>query len=317
MEKLEIFNYILTTPDKSGWLKKEETIKKKYPELYEELKKIDFPTHFTFVQKLWHFLQDDYEIHKCKCGNELHFIDFKKGYRTYCSRDCPYVIEYNKTTLPMAQLVSRNEKSRKKAVQTILDKNGGKFWSDENIQKLKDRYNQNREYICEKMRNWIKSYQEEQNKRLKEKIKENIRQFNELSHKTVKGCVSTVEIQFYEYLIDLLGFDKVEPQYYNKDIYPFSCDFYLPDYDLYIEIQGHWTHGGHPYNENNSDDVNKLSYWKSKNNRYYNNAIYTWTDLDVRKRKIAQKNNLNYLEIFSHHLDECITKFEDFIKLND
>ena len=26
-------------------------------------------------------------------------------------------------------------------------------------------------------------------------------------------------------------------------------------YDLYIEIQGSWTHGPHPYDSNNSDDL--------------------------------------------------------------
>ena len=78
MDKLELLCYLQNIDDKSGGFKKKESIKKRYPEIYEELIKIDFPEHFTFVQKLWHFLQDDYTIHKCKCGNDLKFIDIRK-----------------------------------------------------------------------------------------------------------------------------------------------------------------------------------------------------------------------------------------------
>lgn len=91
---------------------------------------------------------------------------------------------------------------------------------------------------------------------------------------------------------------------YKSDLYPFACDFYLPDYDLYIEIQGTWTHGGHPFDENNTEDIKKLNLWKSKNSNYYNNAIKIWTKRDVIKRNIANKNNLKYLEIFSINLSE-------------
>ena len=58
--------------------------------------------------------------------------------------------------------------------------------------------------------------------------------------------------------------------------------------DLYIEIQGSWTHGKHAFNENNQDDIDKLNLWKSKNTKFYDNAIYTWTELDVKKRNIAK-----------------------------
>ena len=69
------------------------------------------------------------------------------------------------------------------------------------------------------------------------------------------------------------------------------------------------------FDENNKNDLNKLSIWKekSKESDYYKQAIYTWTNLDVRKRNIAKENNLNYLEIFTDNLDECITVFEEYL----
>lgn len=93
---------------------------------------------------------------------------------------------------------------------------------------------------------------------------------------------------------------------YKSDTYPFACDFYLPAYNLYIEIQGSWTHGGHPFNENDRLDINKLNIWKekSKNSKYYKNAINVWTIKDVLKRTTAKNNNLNYLEIFSSDLSQ-------------
>ena len=84
---------------------------------------------------------------------------------------------------------------------------------------------------------------------------------------------------------------------YNKDVrYPFNCDFYLPYYDLFIEINGHWTHGQHPFDKNNENDILTLNLWKSKNTEFYDNAINVWTKRDVNKRTIAKTNNLNYLE---------------------
>ena len=43
---------------------------------------------------------------------------------------------------------------------------------------------------------------------------------------------------------------------------------------------------------------------------YYNSAIKIWSISDVEKRNTAKQNNLNYLEIFSCDLNECIQLFE-------
>ena len=80
---------------------------------------------------------------------------------------------------------------------------------------------------------------------------------------------------------------------YRSDVYPYNCDFYIPELDLYIECNYHWTHGYKLFEGNYEDNI-KLEKWKQKNTKYYNNAIYTWTDLDIRKYNIAKKNNLNY-----------------------
>ena len=297
MEKIELFKYLQSIEDKSGGFKKPDSIKKNYPEIYDELESAEFPKEYTFIQKLWHFLQDDYTIHRCKCGNPVHFIDFKKGYRQYCSKTCPSVVEHNKSTLQNAQIISRRKESREKAVNTTKKKHNGNFWSDEQLKRIQENIVKNRKIINEKN---------------KAKIKECIEEFKSLSGKGISGCSSKVEIDFYKYLINTFSFENVDPQHYDNQ-YPYSCDFFIPGLNLYIEIQGSWTHGKHPFNPDDKKDNEKLNYWKSKDSEYYNNAIYTWTDLDVRKRACARDNHLNYLEIFSNNIEDCITIFENYI----
>ena len=125
-----------------------------------------------------------------------------------------------------------------------------------------------------------------------------VKEFEDKRNETLKNNntfnTSKSEDKCYELLKS--KFHVVLRQYKSKK-YPFSCDFYIPDKDLYIEYNGTWTHGNHLFDSFNKDDISKLNEWKekSKKSRYYKNAIYTWTDLDVRKNNIAKQNNLNYI----------------------
>ena len=87
---------------------------------------------------------------------------------------------------------------------------------------------------------------------------------------------------------------------YKDTRYPFNCDFYVVEKDLFIELNAHWTRGGQPYDPDNPECQKQLLEWqeKAKTSKYYQNAIYVWTDLDVRKRKIAEENKLNYQVLY-------------------
>lgn len=117
--------------------------------------------------------------------------------------------------------------------------------------------------------------------------------------------VSKLEQQIYQKLKDLYGENDVFCQY-KDELYPYNCDFFIKSKLLYIEINGTWTHGKHPYNVLSKVDNDLVSFWKSKNTKYYDNAIYTWTILDVKKQNIAKQNGINYLVIYSNKVDECI-----------
>lgn len=111
--------------------------------------------------------------------------------------------------------------------------------------------------------------------------------------------ISNPENQIYKDLCNQYGEDNVIRQYMDER-YPFTCDFYIPSEDLFIEYNGNWTHGGKPYDEKSLEDISKLEMWQDKSieHPYYKNAIYTWTKLDVKKQQIAKYNKLNYIVIY-------------------
>ena len=106
---------------------------------------------------------------------------------------------------------------------------------------------------------------------------------------------------------------------YKSDLYPYNCDFYIPSLDLYIEYNGSHYHHYHPFDINDDNDINELNRLKEKANNsnahkngkksQYDNIIYTWTILDLKKRNIAQQNNLNYIEFWNiNEVKEWINK---------
>ena len=85
---------------------------------------------------------------------------------------------------------------------------------------------------------------------------------------------------------------------YKENRYPFACDFYVPELDLFIEYQGYFTHGKEPYT-GTKKQKETIKLWESKNTTKYNDAINTWVKRDPLKRETAKKNHLKYLEFFN------------------
>lgn len=87
---------------------------------------------------------------------------------------------------------------------------------------------------------------------------------------------------------------------YVDDRYPYRCDFYIKEDDLFIELNAHWVHGGHPFDPNSEADQHTLAEWKekAKTSKFYENAIVVWTQRDVEKLQTAKQNKLNYKVIY-------------------
>ena len=178
--------------------------------------------------------------------------------------------------------IAKSTYSQNKSKQTSIDKYGVEY------------YTQSQEY--------------------KKHIKEITPQIQEKIYKTKKenGTFnsSSIEELFEKWLID----NKINYiSQYQSDEYPFNCDFYFPDKKLYLEIQGFWGHGGHPYDPENIDDIKKANIWKEKGTKFYLNNYDVWTRRDPLKRQWAKDHNLNWKEIFTYKLDELLGEIKDLI----
>lgn len=106
---------------------------------------------------------------------------------------------------------------------------------------------------------------------------------------------SRLEEDYYQTLLHKYDKDDIIRQYSVDERYPFNCDFYIKSEDKFIELQGTWCHGGHPFDAKNESDIKILNEWKEKAkiSDYFKSAIHIWTETDPLKIKIAKENNLN------------------------
>ena len=93
-------------------------------------------------------------------------------------------------------------------------------------------------------------------------------------------------------------FPTVVRQYKDKNRYPYFCDFYIPELDYFIELQGYYTHGKHPFDPNSNEDLQLIEYYKKKYGEDCQ-SITIWSIKDVEKRDCAKRNHLNFKEVWS------------------
>lgn len=106
---------------------------------------------------------------------------------------------------------------------------------------------------------------------------------------------SKSENAFYDKLCAIFGNNNVLHGYQDNR-YPFICDFYIVDKDLFIEYQGHQTHGYEPYDENSIEHEDYLNYMNSRGI-----DMRTWTERDPKKIQVAKRNNISLLLIYPKH----------------
>jgi len=70
--------------------------------------------------------------------------------------------------------------------------------------------------------------------------------------------ISKSEEELYEKLLKENVNKTILRQYKDVVRYPYYCDFYIVEDDLFIELNAHWSHGGHPFNENDENDLKTL-----------------------------------------------------------
>ena len=271
---------------------------------------------------------------KCPtCGKPLVFkgIFFK-----FCSNICAQSSDEIKQKIKQTCLkkygvdnYNKTKESKEKIKQTCLEKYGVEyFWqSDECKEKIKQtclkKYGVDSPLKSEKIRNKGKQTCLEKygvdnyGKSLKHKTNMSTIMLSDemqkhrysIMSKNNTFNTSKEEDEVYEFLSQYID---VTRQFNGSSKYPFCCDFYIEDLDMFIECNFHWTHGGHPFDPSSIKDQVKLEQWKAKQTKYYNNAINVWTKRDVEKRNKAKEENLNYKEFWS--LKELKEFFIDYFE---
>jgi len=248
----------------------------------------------------------------CKeCGKKVKFVG-KGGklFASFCSYQC---MNKNKDVLHKKQ---ESDKKRH---------NGKLGWNINTIEKIQHRKNS----LISKYGSWENAYKEIDNLRrlgvLKKYGVKSVMELdsvqikrNESLRKNKKSNTSKEEDIVYNFLVQYFP-DIIRS--YSSEKYKWNCDFYIPSLDVYIEYNGSHYHNFSPF-MNTEEDKNKLDELINKSNRIkesrscsktqYDMIIYTWTDLDVRKRHTAKENNLKFIEIWS--LNELCDELIDKIK---
>lgn len=138
------------------------------------------------------------------------------------------------------------------------------------------------------------------------------------STKKANGTLNTSKDEDLAYEMLYAIFPDTVRQYFSER-YPFKCDFYIPSIDLFIEGHFGWLHGDAFFDKNNPKHLQQLEQDKANAQRLINERgeqtnmytakIYTWTNLDVRKKQWADNHpQLNLLFFFS------LWEFEQWLK---
>lgn len=243
---------------------------------------------------------------------------YVKGRRPFTDEHKKRIGKSNKGKKSPLKGIPRTEEIKKKISKTKTGKKHSKEWnlSNSKAQSQCRWYNNGkREKRCfprNKPKGWVPGrlpMSEEQkqkcsNAHIGKKLTESqleIRASKEYLTKKKNNSFNTSkpEEELYESLLAQYN-EKTILRRYKEERYPFYCDFYIVEDDLFIELNAHWTHGGKPFNPDDKDCQEKLAIWKekAKQSKFYENAIKTWTERDVKKQQVAKENHLNYKVIY-------------------
>ena len=189
------------------------------------------------------------------------------------------------------EYASQSEEVKSKVKETCLERYGVEYFM------------QNKQILDKSKETCLKHYGVEsfsQSDEFKKYCKEHHDEIQRKTYETKKknGTFNCSKQEEHVYKLLSSKYDNVLRQYSDDKRYPFACDYYIPQIDMFIEFNAHWTHGGKPFT-GSDEDLEKLEYWKSKHTKYYDIAVRVWSISDVNKRNIAEKNNLNYLEFWN------------------
>ena len=103
-------------------------------------------------------------------------------------------------------------------------------------------------------------------------------------------------------------------QQYKEERYPYLCDCYIKELDLFIEFNGSFYHNYKPFVESiemieEYDDMVARS-------ELLENIANKWRYIDPEKRRIAEMNNLNFIEYWEDSTEDIVELIERYTHKN-
>lgn len=312
----------------------------KHPEIVEYMNN-RFPDSLSITETFYRIKHGIEKRPVCEvCGKPVKFVNASKLFRRFCCNRCttryiqtPEIVRKRADTWKEIYGIGgeKHAEIKEKEWATNLGRYGSRSPLSnpevkERLQKKwREKFGVDNVFQSPEIREKIKSTFRErygadwyiQTEEFKEKSKEScLKRFgvdNNLKSKEIQERIwetkkknstyntSKIEERVYQWLLEEFSDEDIIRQY-KEERYPWRCDFYIKSLDLFLEINGNWTHGPHPFDENNPEDLERLNLWKSKGetSKYYVAAIKVWTIADVKKRNTAKENNLKYLEVFEN-----------------
>jgi len=155
---------------------RETYISKNSPEIYDSIIDFSKDLELTFVQRVWHWVNNVKEIPTCYCGNITKFNkNWKLGYKKYCSQKCSSNSDETKNKRKATNIdrygvdnVSKSDIIKEKIEKTNVERYGSKssFQNEKVKEKWKttinDKYGVNHYFKTEE-------FKEKRNKTISEK----------------------------------------------------------------------------------------------------------------------------------------------------
>jgi hypothetical protein len=290
----------------------------------EDLKEFtkNLPEEIDMKARLYCFLHDIKEYPKCKlkgCDNLVTY--HSRGFGEYCSD------EHSKIGNPRHKVPHTEE--GKKHMKEAIEKSGGhkkeknSMWDKKQSDYCKQRQSEIHKGEI-RTQEWIDDWQSKMKLNAEERgikisttfkdkqinhpelIKEWLDKQYETKKKNNSFNKSNPENNIYEIL------KTIYPNIirnYNEKRYPFNCDFYIPDLDLFIEYNGNWHHYIENYDKDKEEHKKLIEKWKikaiekrkenPKKTNQYEVALNVFIKRDPEKVKIAKKSKINFLVLWN------------------
>lgn len=308
------------------------------------------------------YLRDQSSGYCEKCGKPTRFSYSNHDFVVYCSSECKKIsvrqkqhdaqvkIWSNKTEDEIEEFKRKTSIGTKKGFQNMSIESKEAFNKSRSILAKKQyenmtteqkiaRNNKIRQTVSNTMQNWTKEQQIEHSKKTIEGLKNMSKEKKELMYLHKRQTIEnksneekTISMQrrhnpskIEQYFIDICNLNNINyiREYYS-DQYPYSCDFYIKDSNLYIELHCSSFHNYHFYGEFITDNKYKQELEeKSKLSKWYKTKLDVWTKADIEKRDYAIKQNLNYIILWNQsQIDKFFklylnnTKFNEFYDFN-